>query len=239
MRARARPRSSSSSPTGSSAATAPTSTRGGRPWKTLPLDHLPYTRHEGLASGGPLWSSYGTDLRRSSLLHRGPKGSAEALPRALAGRESKHSKSYMLKVQAEGRRSELMFAMRRGDQFDEETDLPVSELRAKQGSLTWYEHSRAYVARKWALAPAKSRKNYADALATITPALVRTKAGMPDTKLMRRALYGRRTTGSAGTRPRQTTWPAPSPRSPSTPRRSLRWRTPRPYVWPWTRCPYG
>ncbi|MBC9726196.1 tyrosine-type recombinase/integrase [Streptomyces sp. TRM68367] len=104
--------------------------------------------------------------------------------------ERKHSKSYTLKVQAEGRRSELMSAVRRGDQFDEETGLPVSELRAKQGSITWYEHSRAYVDRKWVLAPAKSRKNYADALATITPALVKTKTGMPDTALMRRALYG-------------------------------------------------
>lgn len=102
----------------------------------------------------------------------------------------KHSKSYTLKVQAEGRRSELMAAVRRGDQFDEETGLPVSELRAKLGSITWYEHSRAYIDRKWALAPAKSRKNYADALATITPALVKTRTGMPDAALMRRALYG-------------------------------------------------
>ncbi len=104
--------------------------------------------------------------------------------------ERKHSKSYTLKVQAEGRRSELMSAVRRGEQFDEESGLPVSELRAKQGSITWYEHSRTYVDRKWALAPAKSRKNYADALATITPALVKTKTGMPDIALMRRALYG-------------------------------------------------
>ncbi|MER6921363.1 site-specific integrase, partial [Streptomyces spiralis] len=95
-----------------------------------------------------------------------------------------------LKVQADGRRSELMSAVRRGEQFDEESGLPVSELRAKQGSLTWYDHSRAYIERKWAQAPAKSRKNYADALATITPALVKTKAGMPDAALLRRALYG-------------------------------------------------
>lgn len=83
-----------------------------------------------------------------------------------------------------------MSAVRRGDQFDEETGLPVSELRAMQGSITGYEHSRAYVDRKWTPAPAKSRKNYADALATITPALVKTKSGMPDAALMRRALYG-------------------------------------------------
>ncbi|PZH10607.1 site-specific integrase [Streptomyces sp. NTH33] len=104
--------------------------------------------------------------------------------------ERKHSKSYKLKVQADGRRSEIMSAVRRGEQFDEDTGLPVSELRAKQGSITWYDHTRAYIDRKWANAPAKSRKNYADALATITPALVKTKAGMPDAALLRRALYG-------------------------------------------------
>ncbi|MCZ1001458.1 tyrosine-type recombinase/integrase [Streptomyces mirabilis] len=104
--------------------------------------------------------------------------------------ERKHSKSYQLKAQADGRRSELMSAVRRGEQFDEETGLPVSELRAKQGAVTWYEHSRAYIDRKWTAAPAKSRRNYADALATITPALVRTRAGMPETRLLRRALYG-------------------------------------------------
>lgn len=36
----------------------------------------------------------------------------------------------------------------------------------------------------------KSRKNYADALATITPALVKSAAGKPDAALLRRALYG-------------------------------------------------
>ncbi|MFI1191504.1 tyrosine-type recombinase/integrase [Streptomyces californicus] len=104
--------------------------------------------------------------------------------------QRKHSKSYQLKAQADGRRSELMSAVRRGEQFDEETGLPVSEIRAQHGSVTWYEHTRAYVERKWATAPAKSRKNYADALATITPALVKTRAGSPDPAVLRRALYG-------------------------------------------------
>lgn len=104
--------------------------------------------------------------------------------------QRKHSKSYQLKAQADGRRSELMSAVRRGEQFDEETGLPVSEIRAQHGSVTWYEHTRAYVDRKWATAPAKSRKNYADALATITPALVKSRAGSPDATVLRRALYG-------------------------------------------------
>jgi site-specific recombinase XerD len=104
--------------------------------------------------------------------------------------QRKHSKSYTLKVQADGRRSELMAAIRRGEQFDEDSGLPTSELRALHGSVTWYEHTRTYIDRKWATAPAKSRKNYADALATITPVLVKTTVGKPDSALLRRALFG-------------------------------------------------
>jgi site-specific recombinase XerD len=109
--------------------------------------------------------------------------------RWLAG-QRKHSKSYTLKVQADGRRSELMAAIRRGEQFDEDSGLPTSELRALHGSVTWYEHTRTYIDRKWPTAPAKSRKNYADALATITPVLVKTTSGKPDPALLRRALFG-------------------------------------------------
>ncbi|RCG20787.1 site-specific integrase [Streptomyces diacarni] len=104
--------------------------------------------------------------------------------------QRKHSKSYKLKAQADGRRSELMSALREGHQFDVDSGLPVSELRSRQGSVTWYQHTRDYVDRKWANAPAKSRKNYADALATITPALVKTTAGRPEMALLRKALYG-------------------------------------------------
>ncbi|MGI5137817.1 MULTISPECIES: site-specific integrase [unclassified Streptomyces] len=104
--------------------------------------------------------------------------------------QRKHSKSYQLKAQADGRRSELMAAVRRGEQFDEDTGLPVSEVRSAQGAVSWYEHSRAYIDRKWAAAPAKSRKNYADALASITPALVKSAVGCPDARVLRTALYG-------------------------------------------------
>ncbi|MDQ0386009.1 hypothetical protein J2S54_002829 [Streptomyces sp. DSM 42143] len=102
----------------------------------------------------------------------------------------KHSKSYTIKAQADGRRSELMSALRKGDQFDVETGLPASELRVLNGSVTWYEHTRAYVDARWDRLPAKSRRNDADALATITPALVKTAAGRPAPRVLRRALYG-------------------------------------------------
>lgn len=102
----------------------------------------------------------------------------------------KHSKSYTVKAQADGRRSELMTALRKGEQFDVETGLPASELRALNGSVTWYEHTRAYVDGRWDRLPAKSRRNDADALATLTPALVKTTAGRPAPRVLRRALYG-------------------------------------------------
>ncbi|MEU6492967.1 tyrosine-type recombinase/integrase [Streptomyces sp. NPDC046984] len=101
----------------------------------------------------------------------------------------KHSKSYTVKAQADGRRSELMTALRKGDQFDVETGLPASELRARNGAVSWYEHTRAYVERRWDRLPAKSRRNDADALATITPALVKTTVGQPPARLLRTALY--------------------------------------------------
>ncbi|QHF97586.1 site-specific integrase [Streptomyces sp. NHF165] len=104
--------------------------------------------------------------------------------------DRKHSKSYRLKAQADGRRSELMGALREGQQFDTESGLPVSELRARQRSVSWYQHTRDYVDGKWEHAPAKSRRNWADALATITPALVTTTAGRPEQRLLRRSLYG-------------------------------------------------
>ncbi|MFJ4409221.1 tyrosine-type recombinase/integrase [Streptomyces sp. NPDC088910] len=101
----------------------------------------------------------------------------------------KHSKSYTLKAQADGRRSELMTALRNQEQFDDTTGLPVSELRARHSAVSWYEHARAYIDHKWADAPVKSRKGYADALATITPALVTNAPGTPAPALLRRALY--------------------------------------------------
>ncbi|RLL68383.1 tyrosine-type recombinase/integrase [Streptomyces sp. Z26] len=104
--------------------------------------------------------------------------------------DRKHGKSYTLKPQADGRRSELMSALRRGEQFDTDLGLPSSELRAMRGAITWYAHSRAFIDRKWDGAPAKSRKNFADALATITPAMVRSETGRPDARVLRAALYG-------------------------------------------------
>ncbi|MEV7427097.1 site-specific integrase [Streptomyces sp. NPDC091212] len=101
----------------------------------------------------------------------------------------KHSESYVLKGQADGRRSELMAALQRGEQFDTEEGLPASELRVLD-SITWYQHAQDYARMKWPRAAAKHRASIADALATVTPKLIATGVrGYPKPLVLRAALY--------------------------------------------------
>ncbi|WP_329456764.1 tyrosine-type recombinase/integrase [Streptomyces sp. NBC_01497] len=99
-----------------------------------------------------------------------------------------HSRSFKLKTQAEGRSSQLMGALRAREQFDEATGLPAAELAALN-SPTWFEHAKAYALMKWPKAAAKHRASIAEALATITPALVTSFRGAPEPKVQREALY--------------------------------------------------
>ncbi|WP_281176167.1 hypothetical protein [Streptomyces hokutonensis] len=99
-----------------------------------------------------------------------------------------HSKSFKLKPQADGRRSELMTALREREQFDEDTGLPAREL-ADRDSPTWYDHATAYALMKWPRAAAKHRAGIAEALAVVIPTLVTTTRGTPDSKTLRAALY--------------------------------------------------
>ncbi|MEU9973729.1 site-specific integrase [Streptomyces sp. NPDC051014] len=99
-----------------------------------------------------------------------------------------HSKSFKLKPQADGRRAELMTALREREQFDVDTGLPARELAALN-SPTWFEHATAYALMKWPRAAAKHRAGIAEALSVITPTLVATTRGAPDPKTLRRALY--------------------------------------------------
>ncbi|MFE1728711.1 tyrosine-type recombinase/integrase [Streptomyces bacillaris] len=98
------------------------------------------------------------------------------------------SKSYKIKAQADGRRSELLAALRKREQFDTETGLPASEVQAAR-SPTWFAHAREYVAMKWPNASAKHRASIADALATVTPRLVKDNRGAPAPRVLRTALY--------------------------------------------------
>ncbi|MFD3805382.1 tyrosine-type recombinase/integrase [Streptomyces sp. NPDC058619] len=100
-----------------------------------------------------------------------------------------HSRSFKLNVQADGRRSELLTALRNREQFDEQTGLPASEFEALS-TPTWYEHATAYVLMKWPKAAAKHRASIAETFATVTPAFVSSSRGAPDSTVLRKALYG-------------------------------------------------
>ncbi|KOU53611.1 tyrosine-type recombinase/integrase [Streptomyces sp. WM6378] len=106
---------------------------------------------------------------------------------AVGGREK--SESYLTKPLAESRKAELITAARNGEAFDLDTRLPLSELRKQRQAVTWYEHTLKFIDMKWESTPAKSRPSLADALASITPALVKTEAGRHDHRVLRRALY--------------------------------------------------
>lgn len=99
-----------------------------------------------------------------------------------------HSKSFTLKPQADGRRTQLMAALQAGQQFDEETGLPEKELAALS-MPTWYEHAKAYALMKWPGAAGKHRASIAESLAVVTPVFTRTAAGRPDARTLRTALY--------------------------------------------------
>lgn len=98
------------------------------------------------------------------------------------------AKSYPNDTQANGRIAQLLNAIGKGEQFDTETGLPVSELRLLKLKTTWYEHAKAYSAMKWPRASAKDRSARADALATVTPALVTSRTAAPDPAVLRTAL---------------------------------------------------
>lgn len=97
-------------------------------------------------------------------------------------------KSFQTSALAESFRSRLITAQREGTAFDEVTGLPEPMAR-ELNARTWYEHAIAFVDMKWPRAAAKHRRSIAEALATVTPALLSTTRGAPDQRTIRRALY--------------------------------------------------
>ncbi|WP_427888614.1 tyrosine-type recombinase/integrase [Kribbella sp. GL6] len=72
---------------------------------------------------------------------------------------------------ADSFRSDLMTAAREGVPFDIATGLPQTMLR-ELSRRTWYEHATEFVDVKWPHASPRHRKNIAEALTTVTVALL-------------------------------------------------------------------
>ena len=56
--------------------------------------------------------------------------------------------------------------------------------------MSWLEHASAYAVMKWPHAAAHTRASIADALATVTPALLAPAPSRPPAAVLRAALYG-------------------------------------------------
>ncbi|TKT01662.1 tyrosine-type recombinase/integrase [Streptomyces lasalocidi] len=126
------------------------------------------------------------DVRLWSVRKRNSKVAPYQL-RWLVGGEQFQEK-FATKTLADSRRSELLSAARKGEPFDTETGLPVSEVR-ERNRTSWYSHARAHAARKWPTAAAKHRASIAESLTIATMALCPSGKGRPADDLLRRALY--------------------------------------------------
>ncbi|SHK55502.1 tyrosine-type recombinase/integrase [Actinacidiphila paucisporea] len=131
--------------------------------------------------------AYTFEVRIWAVRQRKDRGQTTAELRWKVG-STPHSQTFRTKTLGDGRRAELLGAVRNGEQFDEVTGLPVSELR-RRNDVSWYQHARDYIEMKWLASPAKTRTTLAEAMASATPALVSTHRGMPEQRELRRALY--------------------------------------------------
>jgi len=99
-----------------------------------------------------------------------------------------HSETYVNKEQAKNRLSDLRQAAKSGEAFDTVTGLPDSLVEAEAGR-TWFEFAKVYALAYWPDVAANTRDAMSEALATVTPALVKEDAGEgPDPKVLREAL---------------------------------------------------
>jgi integrase len=104
----------------------------------------------------------------------------------VAGEE--FGETFQTKALAESFRSRLVVAQREGVAFDERSGLPEPMAR-ELNSRSWLELATEFVDMKWLRSSGNHRRSIAEALATVTPALLATDRGVPADADIRRALY--------------------------------------------------
>ena len=123
------------------------------------------------------------------------------------------SRSFITRGLADSYRAELIRAARQGLDFSARTGEPASWATRLPATISWLDHAAAYAAMKWPLAAAHTRAGIADALATVTPALLTPGRDRPPAAILRGALYGHAfNPARAGTDPGRRTprhWPGP------------------------------
>ncbi|OHV61339.1 tyrosine-type recombinase/integrase [Pseudofrankia sp. BMG5.36] len=116
----------------------------------------------------------------------------------VAGRPRPNTRNFASKTAAESRRAEILTAVRKGEAFDVETGLPLSEWRAlpqpapdPAPERTWLAVARDFVDAKWAEHQAPgTRRSLSEALGSVTPALFDEPPPARLAGLVREALAG-------------------------------------------------
>ena len=104
------------------------------------------------------------------------------------------SRSFITRGLADSYRAELIRAARKGLDFSPATGEPASWATPEPATTSWLTHAAAYAAMKWPLLAAHTRAGIADALATITPALLTPGRGRPPSRNCVQASTGTRST---------------------------------------------
>lgn len=129
-----------------------------------------------------------TDVRVWAIEpYRGKRGTTYRVCWSVGGKRRKEVRK--TKALADSYRAALLTAARKGEPFDVASGLPVSMLPQEAG-VSWFDHACAFADARWSRSAPRSRQSRADALATITPALMRPEPGRPDPSVLREALYG-------------------------------------------------
>jgi integrase len=97
------------------------------------------------------------------------------------------SRKFRTYALADSFRADLLSAARRGEGFDVSTGLPESMQPVDRGP-SWWEWCLTYTELKWPTLAPGSRRGVAEALTTVTAALVDGRPGAPDGKQLRTAM---------------------------------------------------
>ncbi|WP_026323039.1 tyrosine-type recombinase/integrase [Salinispora pacifica] len=121
----------------------------------------------------------------STQTYEGKRGKTYRVCWRVADR--RHKAVFKTKALADGLRSELVTATRKGEAFDIESGRPLS-MRPNTAVSSWYDLACAFADMKWPNVAATTRRTHAEALTALTVLMLSSARGRPDGKLLRYAL---------------------------------------------------
>jgi integrase len=115
----------------------------------------------------------------------GRRGSTYRVRWSVAGQET--GRTFPTRALADRFRSDLVAATNRGELFDVAEGLPVSMV-TRDRETSWWDWAVTYAELRWPELAPNSRLSVAEALTTVTMALLATDRGRPDPAELRRAM---------------------------------------------------